>query len=535
MGFSCKGKNILTPTIPNYNDRDLGLSNIYNVNSDVNFCMEDFSSPLYYMSGATKPYYSVFSGCTTGGTDNICGSIHNVSESDNFNLIFNITGGTDYSGYTGQFCYKIFSRPDFNVTYSATTSGITTIEVVSNNNFITSQTPLYENCVDFSGISSNTVTQTILNGIDLPIADNDYRLMDYVTFTPNSCSDIEIDTWSISDNYVDFNYSKDWYFVTVTNPPKPELFSTSQRRTNGVLYAETIQSNSGTDYALTYVPAGQVVNVHINGILLTKNEDYVLDYSQYPSGPVIVSFNEILEDIDVFNVVYVISETNTNLTSSSSPEGFGIETIIYSGATTGVTASTINIVNYNTTSGLYEIFLTDNILVDSSVVLSINGIDLTENLEFYKSTTTQNKLNLHPNVNLVVGDIITAFYFKELNNTQSGDLGKLSSNNVNINWNINSEIQSSQFTGSSAYFITEITEENDISYSGVTYTAITPYSGLTIYNKIFDGVEVNKKYIYRVCLNKKYVTITGDEIYTTSCSDNGSFDLTGGQALYGSP
>ena len=78
MGFSCKNKNVLTPTIPNYIDRDLGLSNIYNVNTDVSFCMENFNSPLYYMSGATKPTYEIFSACTSGNTTDLCDGLYNI-------------------------------------------------------------------------------------------------------------------------------------------------------------------------------------------------------------------------------------------------------------------------------------------------------------------------------------------------------------------------------------------------------------------------------------------------------------------------
>ena len=37
--------------------------------SSLNFCFEKFNSPLYYMSGATKPYENIFSGCTDSSGD----------------------------------------------------------------------------------------------------------------------------------------------------------------------------------------------------------------------------------------------------------------------------------------------------------------------------------------------------------------------------------------------------------------------------------------------------------------------------------
>jgi hypothetical protein len=477
----------------------------------------------------------VFSACTSGDTS-ICEGLYNISELDNFNLIFNITGGTDYTGYTGQFCYKVFGRNTFTINTTTDDFGNIT------NLPITTETPLYENCVDFSGITSNTITELITSVVDLPIVDNDYRLVDYVKFVPNECSRkineesggyIETNTWDISDNYINFDYDTDWYFVTVVNPPKP-LFPNPEREliSNGTLYTEKLNLVNGqTTYPLTYPPNGGVANINVNGITLTANYDYFLDFSQTPQGPTIINFNQELEFLkDVVTATYIIGGEDTNLNNQS--DLFSIETIVYTGSTTGVTATTVNIVNYNPTSGLQEIFLQSDIMDGSSVVLTINGVEMTENIGFYRSNSVSNKLNLHPNTVLLSGDILTIWYFKQSSILGDGDLGKLTSNDVKIRWNIADEIVPSQFQVPSGYFTVEVTDESDVTYSGVTYSATTPYSGRTSYSETFNGVTVNKKYIYRVCLNKVYTSITGDSIITTNCSDNGSFDLTSGQLLY---
>jgi hypothetical protein len=58
MSLACKPKNI-SPTyeelLTQQTTRNLGLSSVFNVNTYVSPCVEDFTSPTYYLSGATKP------------------------------------------------------------------------------------------------------------------------------------------------------------------------------------------------------------------------------------------------------------------------------------------------------------------------------------------------------------------------------------------------------------------------------------------------------------------------------------------------
>ena len=76
MGFLCKIKE--NKYLDNPLDRDLGLSNIYNVNSTTNFCFEPFNGPTYGLSGATKPITGATSPCS--GTPTNCYAVYNLSE-----------------------------------------------------------------------------------------------------------------------------------------------------------------------------------------------------------------------------------------------------------------------------------------------------------------------------------------------------------------------------------------------------------------------------------------------------------------------
>ena len=111
MGFLCKTKK--NKYLDNPIDRDLGLSNINNINSTTNFCFEPFNGPTYNLSGATKPLTGNTSPCS--GTPTNCYAVYNLSEIDDFDLKFNFTGSTDYTGYTGDFCYNIYNRKNFTL------------------------------------------------------------------------------------------------------------------------------------------------------------------------------------------------------------------------------------------------------------------------------------------------------------------------------------------------------------------------------------------------------------------------------------
>ena len=60
-------------------NRDLGLSSVFNVNTDVVPCLERFESPDYVVSGACK---------STTVSSGLTGCHYNLSEVDDIDLIF---------------------------------------------------------------------------------------------------------------------------------------------------------------------------------------------------------------------------------------------------------------------------------------------------------------------------------------------------------------------------------------------------------------------------------------------------------------
>ena len=197
-------------------DRD-GLSNVYNIKNNLNFCNEVFRDPLYTMEGtvkATTGYTTTAcSGITTASTYTTsgCTAVYNLSEVDDFDLTFNITGNTEYTGYTGNFCYHIFDIQDF----------------VGSDNIVYAQKSKLSDCTLYSKITGHTLNKTIVQG-DLPKIDAQYILKDFNLFRTQKCEDkFEIDTFNLTTQTVDDMFNQGWYFITVVNPDKPCLLYTS--------------------------------------------------------------------------------------------------------------------------------------------------------------------------------------------------------------------------------------------------------------------------------------------------------------------
>jgi hypothetical protein len=484
--------------------RDIGLSPVFNVNTDISPCVEDFTSPTYYMSGATKP--------TTGLTitsDNV----YNVSEVNDFDLTFNFTGSTDYTGYTGQFCYS--------VTPSLEGAGIE------------------KNCVRYSGITGNTLVRTILPGTDVSIQDNTFTIRPWDVFIPKCLTDSRGRTGKTSidtSNFEPIDTSKDDYFVTVTNPPKPllvqqfiELFSDIDF-VNEILFPEV---EGSTDLLLSNPPVGNQAVVSVNGITLSSS-DYTIDGTLLTiNNNIPLEFgNPVNIDDYVGDIVHVYYNKSNATSDAAVPidELVKLEIFSVTGITTGLTsnfsATTYeNIVNYNDTNDRLEIFLKENIDTGVQPILKVNGLDIAFNIDFFKSNIVNNKLILNEGITLDVGDIITVYYYYTGVN-KPGDLGILNTDTPDIGWStFNNLLRTNISYGN---FTVEITDRSDINYNNILKTGTTLYyNDNSDYNLTVGPITTTsvKDYIYRVKFDKYFVDEYNNSYQTTSYSENGSFKL----------
>lgn len=524
MGFLCKIKE--EKYLDKSLDRDLGLSNIYNVNTNTNFCFETFNGPTYYLSGATKPITGTTSPCS--GTPTNCYAVYNLSEVDDINLIFNFTGSTDYTGYTGDFCYKLFNRNYFNLGEQDIT------KLLDTNNLLNPNVVTHQECFTFSGITSNTINENITLG-EIPKANTDYMLRSYYKFSPKECSQKEINTWDSSLQFQSFNFHQDWYFITVTNPDAPQINPTIpqsidevrivQERITGIQYQDA--------YQLANIPLDFKVNLYVNGVLLTNGLDYIVDTSLFPqANPILKILSGEVDGKDIINIIYLVGpQSSMTVQGKAKNDLFEIESFLVTGFTNSVTASTTNIVNTNPTKGTQEVFLKYDFDPNSNILMSINGTNLVEDVEFYKSSTSPNKLIMNPNFVTIKKDDILSFWYFKIRLKEDNNLGTLDKNNILLQWQVNPLSGNRNYT--SGFFTLEVTETSDTNWVSLFLSENIDYDfDEIVYTYDVTDLEVNKDYKFRVIYNKVYKNILEEDIITSS-EVVGYFNTKNDKIIYG--
>lgn len=530
MGFLCKNREnesnvTISDVIDEQLNRDLGLSNIYNVNTITNFCFEGFNGPGLDMSGATKPTTGMTISCT--GTPTTCYSVYNLSEVDDFSLLFNLTGSTDYTGYTGSFCYNMFGRGSY---YISDPLGIENTKLLNNVN------PVRSKCFDFSGLTSSTIVD-VFSITDIPILDDDYMIRPYYIFDTKECSIGQTyNTWNTTNQFNGFDYDTDWYFITTTSPSTPQLIGPQEDPLDTIALRQQSFTSNGfaTDIPLNENPIGSEVMLFVNGVALTKGRDFVLDYELYPRIPPILRLiRGSFKTTDVIKLVYLVGPNSVKQVNNGqqNQELFTIDSFVVTGFTSGLTASSVNIVNLNTTvtSPSQEIYLTSDFSEGDTIIMFINGVSLIEGVEFFRSRTSNNRLIMNPSITQIdIGDAISIWYFKP-HNTFNGNLGALIHDFVDIKWTITPFVQPSFNTGK---FIVEVKEEAD-DWTTLFVSGSTDYiSTVTDYNLVISGLDLRKVYNYRVVFEKTYASSLSNNVLTRSYSDEGIFNTNRDELYY---
>lgn len=514
MSILCKNKEPI-PFIPpsdvidNELQKDLGLSNVYNIPNSVDVCMEPFNSSTYYVDGATRPASGTTSGCSgyfTGATSaSTCYAVYNLSEIDDFDLTFNFTGGTDYTGYTGFFCYATFPR-----------SG------VNSKRFLLKSDSLLTRCFEYSGITGNTLVDTISKS-DLPLKDDEYTIKSYDVYYNQICAEgTSIDTFLIESQTPNFNYEKDWYYTTVINPPTPQLgLGVDELRggLNFIIESKNVLPGQTTVFDVNNRALNNEYLITVNGIALSKGFDYTIDGSL-----VTLISGELEAGRDKLQIMYFSIPEETLDLVNDNENYLTLDSFIFTGTTTGVTSGNeTNFVNYNPTKNRNEIFLRYPADPRSDINLIINGVTLLLNKEYFISSSNPQKLILDPSITLEVGDSISSFYFVS-NIFYLGDLGYLRTDTPTIPWSIPN---TTNLPSSRGKFLVQVTDKPDTNFNNPIQSKFVDYIfGVYDYELILDPLGATiEDYIYRVIFFKDYVAVFDNNITTRSISDTGSFTL----------
>lgn len=441
--------------------------NNFNMSSDM--CV--FNSPLYNISGATK--IDCTGSTVTGATYIISANTQTIP------LTFDFTANTQtFIDTNANFRYQIYKYDSILDVFN----GI----------------PVYKSeTLQYSAFSAtNTTTQYIpSSGITI---DGDYMIKGFYQFS--ACTDFlkrlgkGVDTinYIYGDQYGIYDKNLDYYFVAIKQAEIPNFINNGTNDSSAnALTQSVILPVSGSQYIPKPPNIGNFV-LTLNGLVLANN----LDYSY--SGDV-VTLNGLTVDDDIITFIYT-SSGGPNLIS----DNIDIVTSIVSGTSNNQGS---NLAYFNTTSGKYEIYTSVIPSQINDLIVMLNGVTLSNNVDFYQSTTNSKRIILEGDI--FVGDIITIVYFPA-NSTVNG----LNTNTPIVSWSITELPQKNN-----GYFSLEVSTAN--TFTNFYYSGYSIYNTSSVfYSDSFTATgTIGTTLYYRVKNQKNYETLCGDIVTTIAYSD----------------
>ena len=506
-----------------------GLFPINDIVGEVNVCPEIFEGPIYNIN---------FTKLETGLTENSIG-VYNITDK-NISANFVFTGNTDtLTAYTGNFQYRVYDR---SLDFIPPTEVIIRGSINNADTQIFSNTPTYTASTPYSAITITPYTYSDDFSF-LPKLDQEYILNTNNQFIKNNCT---FKGTTYTEPNLGPNYDKDssWYFVTLVNPSipnlgpfagepvlSPEILTvrevTDVNNIDTYIYAvpqetrvdnkcqlvnETLTINpiDGSLFSISNIPSPNTLLIAVNGITLSES-----DYSI--SADTIIQLTQTLDpNRDIITASYLDCEIDLDTIYS---EQYQVLSAITSGATSATTAT--DKVYYNTEQNKYEYYLDYNPGdAETDMSFFLNGVKLTYGVDYYMSTTVQNRVILD-SITLSVSDIIYVVYSS--NGILEGDYNVITSSTI-LEWRVSPTEVNDRLNGN---FLVEITESTDPNFTstGVTTGITVNYEdGVADYfTEIPDTVEANKTYIWRVNSKKVYSGILDNIFITNSVSRIGKF------------
>jgi len=369
---------------------------------------------------------------------------------------------------------------------------------------------LYNFSVGYENLTGNTGNTIYLPSVNL--GEGEFLIKSYWQYDVNTflakqqqVRKNSVDTYKRGILYGLYYPETDWYFISLFEAEKP-LFNNSVAPAPpsiDTLVVQTVFTNSGTTQYVVNGLSDPIVSY--NGSVLAKGIEYSANTTA--STPYVQLLFTPL-DKQILTYAYVDNGTSSNLYG----DVYTITSPIVSGSTG--TETTNDRVFYNTTENKYEIYLISS--PASDIVLSINGSILSNNIEYYSSTSNDRRIILQESLN--VGDIIEAFYVPN-----SSINGLVPTNTPNISWSINSSPLSVN-----GKFTIEFTDPSDINFQNIQYSGVTDYVvGEKTYKALvtLTNAVAGDKFIYRVKNEKFYTPIIGEVIYSYSYSDVSSIEI----------
>ena len=416
-------------------------------------------------------------------------NVHVLTGQTEFNLTFDFTGNTtSFIDNNAKFKYNIHKYvPELN--------RFNGVPVYSSE---------YINWSGFSGTSAYTTSITastidpdgeyIIKGqFNHDVSTEFGKLLGYNYTTVPSLN---------GDPYGIYQSNKDKYFITFKEADTPELENgeTGDGGTlNGLTVLSVLLDGTTTEFNLPLSNGAYLIS--LNGITLSPEYDYSITEIEVDEDFVsnltlsAQTFNE-----DILTYAFTNGIENNNIKADS----FDIASTIVSGTTNQEGANTVY---YNTTKGKYELYLSRTPITSNDIIITLNGITLANNVDYFQSNTNPKRIILEGN--LIISDLLTAYY-----NTSTNIQGNQFGTGVTVSWSI----QNAPINNDGLF---TVQSSNDNNFTSIVSSGTTSYiAGQTSYGQLINlvGTFGDKQY-YRVKNEKKFKNLCGEILTTEKYSE----------------
>jgi len=304
------------------------------------------------------------------------------------------------------------------------------------------------------------------------------------------------------DPYGIYQSNKDKYFIAFKEADTPELENgeTGDGGTlNGLTVLSILLDGTTTEFNLPLSNGAYLIS--LNGITLSPEYDYSITEIEVDEDFVsnltlsAQTFNE-----DILTYAFTNGIENNNIKADS----FDIASTIVSGTTNQEGANTVY---YNTTKGKYELYLSRTPITSNDIVITLNGITLANNVDYFQSNTNPKRIILEGN--LIISDLLTAYY-----NTSTNIQGNQFGTGVTVSWSI----QNAPINNDGLF---TVQSSNDNNFTSIVSSGTTSYiAGQTSYGQLINlvGTFGDKQY-YRVKNEKKFKNLCGEILTTEKYSE----------------
>tara|TARA_R100000908_G_scaffold23482_1_gene9498 strand:+ start:3589 stop:6279 length:2691 start_codon:yes stop_codon:yes gene_type:complete len=303
------------------------------------------------------------------------------------------------------------------------------------------------------------------------------------------------------DSFGLYKPTRDFYFIAFSDADVPQLtpVDTGTNPIGALTVSSLMLDGSTSEFLLPFSPGDYIIS--LNGITLSPELDYsinVVDNGTFVTNTVLLSGATVSGD--VLTYAYTNSELSNNIKSDT----FDIDSPIISGATN---AQGENKVYFNTDTNKYEIYLSMTPITNNDIAITLNGVSLAINIDYYQSITNPNRIIFEGY--LAPNDILNAYY-----NTNTNAQGNQFGTSINVGWTI--ENPPSQVNG---IFTLEISTNKN--FTNIISSATTLYSiGVTSYSATANLLgNVGDKQYYRIKNDKDFTTLCNEKIKTSAFSE----------------